>query len=155
MNRLSLPFPQAFVFAMAIAGVGLGADSGQAPQAQTPPRPAQQAPAQAPAAQPRQSPRSQVTMDPERARRLYVSKDPKDQSLGTNYQADMAAREKDAARVSGALQGDHRLHDCQVPEQRGRHGHSRLPVSAAEEARREGTRGDGVGARRGPRQLGH
>jgi dipeptidyl aminopeptidase/acylaminoacyl peptidase len=44
-------------------------------------------------------------MDPARARQLYVSKDPKDQSLGTDYQADIAAREKDAARYPELCKG--------------------------------------------------
>jgi dipeptidyl aminopeptidase/acylaminoacyl peptidase len=37
-------------------------------------------------------------MDPDRARQLYVSKDPKDQSLGTDYQRDIDARSRDEAR---------------------------------------------------------
>ena len=44
-------------------------------------------------------------MDPDRARQLYVSKDPKDQSLGTDFQADIAAREKTAARYPELCKG--------------------------------------------------
>ena len=137
MNRPSLPFSQAFVFAIAIAGVGLGADSGQAPQSQTPPRPAQQAPA--PAAQaPRQSPRSQVTMDQERARRLYVSKDPKDQSLGTNYQDDIAAREKDAARYPELCKG---IIDFTIVKYRSRVGDLDIPAYLFQPIQKRGSKG--------------
>ena len=48
-----------------------------------------------------------------------------------------------------------RLFEGHLPQQRWRSGHSRLPVSAIEEARREGACGHGVGARRRSRQLGH
>jgi dipeptidyl aminopeptidase/acylaminoacyl peptidase len=75
----------AVVTAIATAGLVLAS-----PQAQQPPR---------------QNPRLQVPMDPDRARQLYVSKDPKDQSLGTDYQADMAAREKTAARYPELCKG--------------------------------------------------
>ncbi len=88
--------------AIATASVALASPQAQAPPAQ---RPAQgQAQGQVQQA-PRQSPRAQVPMDPDRARQLYVSKDPKDQSLGTNYQADVAAREKSAARYPELCKG--------------------------------------------------
>ncbi len=131
----------AAVVAAAITTAGLALAS---PQAQAPPaqRPAQgQAQGQAQQA-PRQNPRLQVPMDPERARQLYVSKDPKDQSLGTNYQADIAAREKDAARYPELCKGiiDFRtvkyrssVGDLDVPaylfqpvEKRGPKGHAAL-----------------------------
>ena len=122
---------------MAIAGVGLGADSGQAPQAQTPPRPAQQA--QAPAAQqPRQNPRAQVPMDPERARQLYVSKDPKDQSLGTDYQADIAAREKDAARYPELCKG---IIDFKIVKYRSSVGDLDIPAYLFQPIQKRGPKG--------------
>jgi dipeptidyl aminopeptidase/acylaminoacyl peptidase len=124
------------VFALAIAGVGLGADSGQAPQSQTPPRPAQQA--QAPAAQPRQSPRSQVPIDEARARRLYVSNDPKDQSLGTNYQADIAAREKDAARYPELCKG---IIDFKIVKYRSRVGDLDIPAYLFQPIQQRGPKG--------------
>ena len=44
-------------------------------------------------------------MDPERARQLYVSKDPKDQSIGTDYQRDVDARVKTEARYPDLCKG--------------------------------------------------
>ncbi len=104
MNGIRRPIRSAAVIASAITIAGLAI---AAPQSQAPPakRPAQaQAPGQA-QQPPRQNPRLQVPMDPDRARQLYVSKDPKDQSLGTDYQADIAAREKTAARYPELCKG--------------------------------------------------
>lgn len=71
--------------------------------AQTPAPPqAQQPAAQRP---PRQNPRLQVPMDPDRARQLYVSKDPKDQSPGTDYQRDIDARTAAEARYPDLCKG--------------------------------------------------
>src|SRR5512139_2022689 len=53
----------------------------------------------------RQNPRLQVPMDPDRARELYVSKDPKDQSIGTDYQRDIASRQAADARYPGLCKG--------------------------------------------------
>jgi dipeptidyl aminopeptidase/acylaminoacyl peptidase len=63
--------------------------------------------AQAPAAQapPRQSPRLQAPMDPDRARQLYVSKDPKDQSPGTDFKRDIDARVAAEARYPDLCKG--------------------------------------------------
>jgi len=60
-----------------------------------------------PAAQrpPRQNPRLQAPMDPERARQLYVSKDPKDQSIGTDYKRDVDARVAAEARYPDLCRG--------------------------------------------------
>jgi len=69
------------------------------PQAQTPP-PGQQA-----GAPQRPDPRLSVPMDPERARQLYVSKDPKDQSPGTDYQGDIDAKTKSDARYPALCKG--------------------------------------------------
>jgi dipeptidyl aminopeptidase/acylaminoacyl peptidase len=44
-------------------------------------------------------------MDPDRARQLYVSKDPKDQSPGTNYQRAIDARVADEARYPELCKG--------------------------------------------------
>ena len=53
----------------------------------------------------RQNPRLQAPMDPERARQLYVSKDPKDQSIGTDYQRDIDARVAADARYPELCKG--------------------------------------------------
>ncbi|MCX6549473.1 MAG: alpha/beta fold hydrolase [Acidobacteria bacterium] len=74
----------------------------QAPSAQAPVAPGQAA---APARAPRQSPRLQAPMDPDRARQLYVSKDPKDQSIGTDYQRDIDARTAAEARYPELCKG--------------------------------------------------
>ncbi|MEO6239495.1 MAG: hypothetical protein ABIQ52_21060, partial [Vicinamibacterales bacterium] len=54
---------------------------------------AQQNPAVPATAQPR-PPRPPVPMDAERAQRLYVSADPKEHSTGTNFERDIAAKQK-------------------------------------------------------------
>jgi dipeptidyl aminopeptidase/acylaminoacyl peptidase len=88
--------------AFTVGSIGLASPQSQAP---APQRPAQtSAQGQAQQASP-PDPRLQVPMDPARARQLYVSKDPKDQSLGTDYQADMASREKTAARYPELCKG--------------------------------------------------
>jgi dipeptidyl aminopeptidase/acylaminoacyl peptidase len=91
------------VVAATIAGVA------QAPPAQQPPqRNPSLAGTQGQAQQPRQvrqNPRLQVPMDPERARLLYVSKDPKDQSVGTDYQAAVEAKARDDARYPDLCKG--------------------------------------------------
>jgi dipeptidyl aminopeptidase/acylaminoacyl peptidase len=58
--------------------------------------------AQAP---PRQDPRLQAPMNQDRARQLYVSKDPKDQSPGTDFQRDMDARVAAEARYPELCKG--------------------------------------------------
>ena len=71
--------------------------------AQTQQAPAVQQPAAAQA--PRQNPRLQVPMDPDRARQLYVSKDPAHQSLGANFQRDVDARVAAEARYPELCKG--------------------------------------------------
>jgi len=90
-----------FVLLVAVAVVVIG--SAQTP-AQTQAQTQTQAPAAAPRP-PRQNPRLQVPMDPERARQLYVSKDPKDQSIGTDYQRDVDARMAAEARYPELCKG--------------------------------------------------
>jgi dipeptidyl aminopeptidase/acylaminoacyl peptidase len=121
---------------MAIAGVGLGADGGQAPQSQTPPRAPQQA--QAPATQPRQSPRLQIPFDEARAHRLYVPTDPTFQSLGTNYAADIAAREKDAARYPELCKG---IIDFSIVKYRSRVGDIDIPAYLFQPINKRGPKG--------------
>ena len=101
------------------------------------------------------SPRQQIPMDPERARQLYIPTDPALQSPGHNYQADIDGRLATEARYADGLQGAHRLPEGELSQPHWRHGHPGLPVPAAAEARAEGARRDGLGARRRPRELGH
>jgi dienelactone hydrolase len=53
----------------------------------------------------RQDPRLQVPMDPDRARQLYVSTDPKVHSIGTDYQRDADARVAAEARYPDLCKG--------------------------------------------------
>jgi dienelactone hydrolase len=104
----------------------------QAPPAQRPAQP----PAQAQA--PRQNPRAQVPMDPARARQLYVSKDPKDQSPGADYQAQAAAREKDAARYPELCKG---VIDFSIVKYRTSVGDLDVPAYVFQPVRKRGTKG--------------
>jgi len=56
-------------------------------------------------APPAQSQRPTVVVDPQRAAQLYVSKDPKDHTPGTNYQADMDAKAKGDLRYPELCKG--------------------------------------------------
>jgi len=49
--------------------------------------------------------RPQPQMDPERARRLYVSADPKDHALGTNFQRDIDEKKKIDERYAQITKG--------------------------------------------------
>src|SRR5688572_4665650 len=62
----------------------------------------EQAPAQPPAAR---SPRPQPQVDPERARQLYVSKDPKDHGLGTDFQSQIQAKAETDRRYAEVAKG--------------------------------------------------
>jgi dipeptidyl aminopeptidase/acylaminoacyl peptidase len=65
-----------------------------------------QAAAQAPASRPRvESPRLQIPMDPDRARRLYVSTDPADHSPGHDFQRDVEAKAAEDARYPDLCKG--------------------------------------------------
>jgi dienelactone hydrolase len=119
--------------AITAASLVLASPQSQAPPAQ---RPAQ---TQGQAQQaPRQNPRLQVPMDADRARQLYVSKDPKDQSLGTNYQADVAAREKDAARYPELCKG---IIDFRTVKYRSTVGDLDVPAYLFEPLERRGPKG--------------
>ena len=86
----------AFLFA-ALLIAAAGPVFTQAQQAPPSPQPA--------AAATRQSPRVQVPMDPDRARQLYVSKDPAHQSIGTNFQRDVDERMAAEARYPELCKG--------------------------------------------------
>jgi len=90
--RLALLLPALVVLAATVSTL-----------AQTQQAPAVQQPAAAQA--PRQNPRLQVPMDPDRARQLYVSKDPAHQSLGANFQRDVDARVAAEARYPELCKG--------------------------------------------------
>jgi dipeptidyl aminopeptidase/acylaminoacyl peptidase len=79
----------------------------QAPAAQAKPQaaPAAGQPAEGQARPQRRNPRLEIAQDPERARQLYVSKDPKHQSPGTDYQRDVDARVKAEARYPELCKG--------------------------------------------------
>lgn len=53
----------------------------------------------------RENPQAKVPMDPDRARALYVSKDPDHQSLGTDYQGNIDARMQAEARYPALCKG--------------------------------------------------
>ena len=106
---------RAWLAAAALAAIAAVSVSTQTPAPQqttskpTPPAAAQPAPGQPPAGQaattPPRTPRPQPAMDPDRARQLYVSKDPKDHALGTNYQRDIDARVAADARYPELCKG--------------------------------------------------
>jgi hypothetical protein len=70
---------------------------------QTPASPAAQAPATAPAAARPERPR--IQMDPDRARQLYVSKDPKDHGLGVDFARQIQAKAETDRRYAEAARG--------------------------------------------------
>jgi len=77
----------------------------QNPPAKATTTPAAQAPApQAPAPQAR-PPAPQPQMDPERARRLYVSKDPKDHGLGVDFARQIQAKAETDRRYAEVTRG--------------------------------------------------
>jgi dipeptidyl aminopeptidase/acylaminoacyl peptidase len=120
-------------------GVGVGASGGQPPQAGTAAKVAQP-PAAAATAQPARqaAPRPQAPFDEERARRLYVSKDPKDHGLGTNYQRDIDARLKDAARYPDLCKG---LIDFSIVKYRSSVGDLDIPAYLFQPIAKRGPKG--------------
>ena len=111
---------------------------------------------QAPAARP-QAPRGRaaVQVDEERARRLYVSNRPADHAINYDFDGDVRAADAGRSALRRRQPRRHGLHEGDLPQLGRGHGHPRLPVPAAEEARARRSRRDGVGARRRARQLGH
>ena len=115
---------------------GVAATSGQAqPQAQA--QIQGQAQPQSPRGQ-RQDPRLQVPMDPDRARELYVSKDPKDQSIGTDYEAQMKSRMAADARYPGLCKG---IIDYQKVSYRSRVGDLDVPAHLFQPLQKRGLKG--------------
>jgi dipeptidyl aminopeptidase/acylaminoacyl peptidase len=118
--RCASPRPRGIFLSALLVAAAAAAAAAQTQQ--VPPA----APAQGEAARaPRQSPRLQVPMDPDRARQLYVSNDPKDQSPGTNFQRDIDARVADEARYPELCKG---LIDFQKVSFRSRVGDLDIPA---------------------------
>ncbi len=86
----------------------------------------------------RQSPRSQVPVDPDRARRLYVSNDPAHQSIGTNYQVDIDNRKAAEARYPELCKG---IIDFQKVSYRSRIGDLDIPAYLFQPIRKRGPKG--------------
>lgn len=111
--------------------------------AQAGPQAAQQAQPAAPRAQqaaqpPRTNPRLQVPMDPDRARQLYVSKDPAHQSIGTNYQRAIDERLKTEARYPELCKG---IIDYQKVSYRSSVGDLDIPAYLFQPLNKRGARG--------------
>ena len=82
--------------AVAVAVVAASHGAIGQPQQQQQPPPAQQQP---------RSPRPEPKINPERARKLYVSNDPDDNSLGRNFQQDIEEKKKIDERFAAASRG--------------------------------------------------
>jgi dienelactone hydrolase len=139
VNVFHLRRPVGFI-ALCAAAFTVGSIALASLQSQTPPaqRPAQP-PAQGQAQQtPPQNSRQQVPMDPVRARRLYVSNDPAHQSLGTDFQAAVAAREKDAARYPELCKG---IIDFKTVKYRSNVGDLDVPAYLFQPINRRGPKG--------------
>ena len=83
--------------------IALLALSSSAAAQTAPPKPAQQPQATTPATQRPATP--QPAMDPERARRLYVSKDPSDHGLGVNFEQQVQAKAETDRRYAEVTKG--------------------------------------------------
>ncbi len=133
-----------FTLARLLLASAVAASAGVVTSAQAPaqaPRTTGQA-AETPARTPRRNPRLDIPQDPDRARQLYVSKNPKDQSPGTDFQRDIDARLKVDARYPELCKGiiDYKkvtyrssVGDLDIPaylfqplEKRGAKGHAAL-----------------------------
>src|SRR5438128_485290 len=82
--------------AVAVAAVAASHGAIGRPQQQQQPPPAQQQ---------QRPPRPEPKIDPERARKLYVSNDPDDNSLGRNFQQDIEEKKKIDERFAAASRG--------------------------------------------------
>ncbi len=95
------------------------------------------APAQQPA-RPAQPQRPQPKMDPERARKLYVSNDPADHSLARNYQRDIDQKAQIDARFAEACKG---IIDFQKTSYRSSVGDLDIPVYVFQPLEKRGPKG--------------
>ena len=94
-------------------------------------------------------------MDPERVKKLYVSNNPDDHSLGRDFQRDVEQKAKTDARFAEASKGVMDFRRSPTESSDGDLDIPGVPVPAAPEARAERPRRAGLGARRRARQLGH
>jgi dipeptidyl aminopeptidase/acylaminoacyl peptidase len=116
-----------------IGSISLGAGHGQPPAQQSQPQP----PPGGGRGGQRQPP-PQPTMDPDRARRLYVSNDPADHSLGHNYQRDIENKAKTDARFAEVSKG---VLDFQKVKYRSSVGDLDIPAYLFQPLARRGARG--------------
>jgi dipeptidyl aminopeptidase/acylaminoacyl peptidase len=86
----------------------------------------------------RQRPRPEPKMDPERARRLYVSNNPDDHSLGRDFQRDIDEKKKVDARFAEASKG---LMDFQKVTYRSSVGDLDIPAYLFQPLQKRGPRG--------------
>jgi dipeptidyl aminopeptidase/acylaminoacyl peptidase len=94
--------------------------------------------AQPAAGRPQQRPRPEPKMDPERARKLYVSIDPEDHSLGRDFQRDIDEKKKTDARFAQASQG---VMDFQKVTYRSSVGDLDIPAYLFQPLQKRGPRG--------------
>ncbi len=85
-----------------------------------------------------QRPRPEPKMDPERARKLYVSVDPEDHSLGRDFQRDTEEKKKTDARFAQASQG---VMDFQKVTYRSSVGDLDIPAYLFQPLQKRGPRG--------------
>jgi len=95
-------------------------------------------PAPSPAAGGQRGQRPQPPMDPERARRLYVSNNPDDNSLGANFERDIEAKKKTDARFAEASKG---VMDFQKVTYRSSIGDLDIPAYLFQPLQKRGPRG--------------
>jgi dienelactone hydrolase len=143
VRRSLLPALLAVVAFVVVTVAGLAAQAPQQSQQTQKPPPAQaqkppqgQTPA---AAQPRQSPRATAPLDQERARALYVSKNPEEQAYGyANYQADIDSRIAAEARYPDLCKG---IIDFQKVTYRSSVGDLDIPAYLFQPIARRGAKG--------------
>jgi dipeptidyl aminopeptidase/acylaminoacyl peptidase len=118
-----------WIAALALIAASIAPDVHALEQAQAP-RP--------PAAQQPQRQRPEPKMDPERARKLYVSNDPNDHSLGRDFQRDVEEKKKTDARFAEASTG---VMDFQKVSYRSSVGDLDIPAYLFQPLQKRGARG--------------
>src|SRR5437762_905324 len=93
---------------------------------------------QQPAQQTQRPPRPDAKMDPDRARRLYVSNNPDDNSLGHDFQRDVDAKKKTDERFAEASRG---VMDFQKVTYRSSVGDLDIPAYLFQPLTKRGARG--------------
>src|SRR5436309_15865657 len=93
---------------------------------------------QQPAQQPQRPPRPEAKMDPERAKKLYVSANPDDNSLGHDFQRDVDAKKKTDERFAEASRG---VMDFQKVTYRSSVGDLDIPAYLFQPLTKRGPRG--------------